>query len=202
MGGDISASSEPGRGSVFTLSLPLEVLDARQPAGQAGDPAPAAPQAEPRAMASASAGQAVDGSLQVLVCDDHPVNRKLMVALLGRLGLAAQTCDHGAQALDLVRSRDWDLVFMDMHMPVMDGLAATRAIRALGPRAASLVVVAVTADAFDEARRLALSAGMNDVITKPLQLRDVQACLVRHLRHLPNFPAGVAHTTVSPADGG
>jgi signal transduction histidine kinase/ActR/RegA family two-component response regulator len=201
MGGDISASSEPGRGSVFTLNLPLQVLDEQMGAHPGDAHAPVAAPAAARAPsgvgnAAPSAAEAAPvgpphglatptrAALQVLVCDDHPVNCKLLVALLGRLGLAARICEHGAQAVDLVRSGAWDLVLMDMHMPVMDGLAATRAIRALGPRERALVVVAVTADAFEEARRLALDAGMNDVVTKPLQLRDLRDCLLRHFPHL------------------
>jgi CheY-like chemotaxis protein len=116
----------------------------------------------------------------VLVCDDHPVNRKLLVAMLGRLGLTPVVCVNGAEAVDQVRQAPFDLVLMDMHMPVMDGLAATRAIRALSGLSHQPVVVAVTADAFAEAHQRAQEAGMDDVITKPLQLRDIKTCLNRH----------------------
>jgi signal transduction histidine kinase/ActR/RegA family two-component response regulator len=231
MGGDITVSSERGRGSVFTLRLPLEVLAAPQAAtpGAAGSAAesaaesatdsaadsaaesamdaPTAAAAQAAAPAAAAPGRAATPSvpcvpavpLRVLVCDDHPINRKLMAALLGRLGLAPGLCDNGAQALALVQAQPWDLVLMDMHMPVMDGLAATRAIRALRPRLEPLVVVAVTADAFDEARQLALAAGMDDVLTKPLQLRDLRNCLQRHFPQLAAALAPAQSPALAPS---
>ncbi|MEY2687129.1 MAG: hypothetical protein RL375_1327 [Pseudomonadota bacterium] len=233
MGGDITVTSQPGQGSVFELTLPIEVIDqvaaavapptamtdaaadamaAAMVAGGAEAPAPAA--AALPAAARASTGHSVGASspapapdaasalpsapvawahpassngapadsarLRILVCDDHPVNRKLMSAMLARLGCQPVMCENGEQAVDLARSEPFDLVLMDMHMPVMDGLAATRAIRSLSSRPRQPLIVAVTADAFAEAHQRARDAGMDDVITKPLQLRDIEACLHRH----------------------
>jgi CheY-like chemotaxis protein len=135
----------------------------------------------PAAAPTSTAVAAVDPArLRILVCDDHPVNRKLLSALLVRLGCHPVVCENGALAVDRVRSEPFDLVLMDMHMPVMDGLAATRAIRALDTLDRQPLIVAVTADAFAEAHQRAREAGMDDVITKPLQLRDIEACLGRH----------------------
>jgi CheY-like chemotaxis protein len=130
--------------------------------------------------ASSDGAPADSTRLRILVCDDHPVNRKLMSAMLARLGCQPVMCENGEQAVDLARSEPFDLVLMDMHMPVMDGLAATRAIRSLSSRPRQPLIVAVTADAFAEAHQRARDAGMDDVITKPLQLRDIEACLHRH----------------------
>jgi signal transduction histidine kinase/ActR/RegA family two-component response regulator len=204
MGGDIYVASEPGQGSVFTLVLPLQVVDeavaAAAPASVAASPAVADTPSRERiraadtalrpevrgaegpagTAASARAPESAVAPFKVLVVDDHAINRKLLLALLARLHLSGTACSDGAQAVDAVRREAWDLVLMDMHMPVMDGLAATRAIRAQEAPGTRLCVVAVTADAFDSARQLALAAGMDDVLTKPLQLRDLEACLQRH----------------------
>ena len=103
-----------------------------------------------------------------------------MSALLARMGYVPVVCENGALAVEQLRRESFDLVLMDMHMPVMDGLAATRAIRALATLPRQPVIVAVTADAFAEAHQRARESGMDDVITKPLQMRDIEACLSRH----------------------
>ncbi len=134
----------------------------------------------PASDTTAAASPVDPASLHILVCDDHPVNRKLMSALLARMGYVPVMCENGALAVEQLRRESFDLVLMDMHMPVMDGLAATRAIRALATLPRQPVIVAVTADAFAEAHQRARESGMDDVITKPLQMRDIEACLSRH----------------------
>jgi CheY-like chemotaxis protein len=132
----------------------------------------------------------VDGTvtaLRVLVCDDNEVNRLLLQAFMGSLGSDPVMCEDGAQAVALARCNHFDLVLMDLHMPVLDGFGATEAIRALGPRDIGPVIVAVTADPLAETRQRADAAGIDDLLPKPLDIDDIAACLRRH------FPRPAAH---------
>jgi len=165
MHGDITVTSKPGEGSRFLLRLPLQaVQDAAQ---SARVPAPANPaQARP---------------LNVLVAEDHPVNRQYLAALLDNMGHHAHFTANGEEAVAAARQQPFDLVLMDLHMPLLDGVAATRAIRALPDAARSTVpIVALTADAFADTRDRCLVAGMNDFLTKPVSPQKL-ATLLRQL---------------------
>ena len=160
MGGDIAVSSAPGRGSRFTLSvlLPATAAPAPKPSATALPPMPA---------------------LQVLVAEDNAINRKSMAAMLQRLGHQATFCDNGLEAEALLQRHGFDLVLMDLHMPERDGLATTQAIRRMAGPAARTPIIALTADAFDETRQRALTAGMNDFLAKPVLLNTLSQCLRR-----------------------
>ncbi|AEG91606.1 response regulator [Ramlibacter tataouinensis] len=158
MGGDLVASSQPGQGSVFVLTLLL---------GQAEAPAEA-----PAVLATARSQP-----LRVLVADDHPVNRRYLGAVLRSIGHEVTLCDNGEEALEIVQTDRFDAVLMDIHMPVMDGLAATRAIRALGGRYADLPVVALTADVMPGARLQAVRAGISAFLSKPVGVEQLSAVL-------------------------
>jgi len=159
MEGDISAQSTLGQGSVFRVRLPLRALPGAATA--AAQPAAAAP-AAPRAR-------------RVLVAEDNAVNRLFLAALLDRMGHRAHFVENGLEALQAVQEHAFDIVLMDVHMPVMDGIAATEAIRQLEDRAARLPIVALTADAYADTRTRCLAAGMDDVLVKPLGLPELQA---------------------------
>ena len=165
MGGDITVHSRPGEGSVFSFSVPL-VEAPVEPASSL----PAAGEAAGRAR-----------PLHVLVAEDHDVNRQVMDAVLESLGHRATFAANGQEAVDAVRRQVFDVVLMDLHMPVMDGFEATRRIRALPePARAAVPIFALTADAFPETRDRCLVAGMNDFLTKPI----VSQALATSLRRL------------------
>ena len=157
MGGDIEVRSIPGEGSRFELRLPLRTAPA--PAGAAPAPPAAA------------------GALRLLVAEDNEVNREVLAAMLGHLGHSPRFAHDGRAALAAVQEEDFDAVLMDLHMPELDGIAATRAIRAL-PRP-QLPIVALTADAFADTRARCLDAGMNDFLTKPVTLDALARVLSR-----------------------
>ncbi|HZF80906.1 MAG TPA: ATP-binding protein, partial [Rubrivivax sp.] len=167
MGGDITVRSRPGQGSSFTLRLPVQAL-----------PALAAPR-----PSDSVTGNPAPRPLQVLVAEDHPVNRQYMAALLESMGHQAHFSTNGQEAvadLQAPRAQRFDLVLMDLHMPVLDGVAATRAIRSLPDPALSTVpIVALTADAFEETRDRCLVAGMNDFLTKPVSPQKLATSLRR-----------------------
>ena len=166
MDGEIGVESQPGLGSTFWFSLPLLPTD--QPAA----PAPAS--AHPAATAP---GPRLTGRC-FLVADDADINRDLLARLLSREGAETISAVDGRQAVDLLRygAGDIDAVLMDLQMPVMDGITATRLIRQeLG--LATLPVIALTADVMPDQQRAALDAGVDKILTKPLDLDQLVACL-------------------------
>jgi CheY-like chemotaxis protein len=116
-----------------------------------------------------------------LLVDDEPINQMIARELLEASGLQVAVADDGQAAVDRVAAEPFDLVLMDMQMPVLDGLKATRRIRQL-PDRADLPVVAMTANAFVEDRAQCLAAGMNDFVAKPIDPNTLFATLLRWLR--------------------
>lgn len=157
MGGTIEATSTLGQGSVFTLLLPLH--KAQAPANVA-----AVPTAELK-------------SLEILIADDHPINVKYLRILLEKMGHQVTTCENGALALQLVHHQRFNVVLMDLHMPEMDGISATRAIRQLGGAAGATPVMVVSADILNNTRQSAMDAGANDFIAKPLMIDGLRQAL-------------------------
>ena len=181
MEGHITVTSQIGQGSEFTVVLPLPELEPSALAAvevSAPAPVPTSPAADLSDKVAPSPMPA--GSLNVLVADDHPVNRKFMQALLEQLGHRVVLATQGAEAVAVVGQQACDLVLMDLHMPVMDGLAAARAIRASPLPQSRVLIVALTADAFAESRERVRQAGMDDFLAKPVQLHDVEEMLRRH----------------------
>ena len=116
---------------------------------------------------------------QILVVEDHPMNQKFIGIVLERIGHQATYCGHGEEALAAIHARHFDAIIMDIQMPVMDGLEATRAIRALGSETADVLIVALTSDTSDEARRKALEAGVDEFVKKPVEYESLKAALQR-----------------------
>jgi signal transduction histidine kinase/ActR/RegA family two-component response regulator len=164
MGGAIGVESQVGVGSRFWISLTL-------------------PRAR-LAPASVSGHPTVDmdgRQIQVLIVDDHPVNRQVATLMLEAAGMAVSSAEYGALAVEAVQSGAYDLVLMDLHMPVMDGLSACRAIRALGGPAAAVPVIAMTAAAMPEDIDRCMAAGMNAHIAKPIRQEELLQVALQQL---------------------
>jgi CheY-like chemotaxis protein len=116
--------------------------------------------------------------VRVLVAEDNPTNQKVAVRMLQILGCFPVVVGDGARAVEAVARGGFDLVLMDVHMPVMDGLDATRSIRALPPGVAAVPVVALTASAVPAERRQCLDAGMDDFVSKPVKRDDLERALL------------------------
>lgn len=190
MGGAIEVESTPGKGSVFTLHLPFTTCPA-PPAAAAPVSIQAFTKPEPvAAPADASASDASAPStdappplnaLRVLVAEDHPVNRKFVGILLDKMGCKATFCENGQLAVEAAEREMFDLVLMDVHMPIMDGLTATRTIRAMAGPIAQVPIIVLTADVMNDAKEQALAAGVNDFVTKPVQIGQLQAAMQKCL---------------------
>ncbi len=165
MGGEIGLESSPGLGSRFwftaKLSLGSESLAA----------ATVAPvlNARPRERNSGT----------ILIVEDNRINQKVLSHQLTNLGYAIELAENGADAVAKVEVRQYDLILMDVQMPVMDGFQATRAIRSLGEDRSSVPIVAVTANALESERQLCFSAGVDDYLTKPVDKDVLIAALQR-----------------------
>jgi CheY-like chemotaxis protein len=119
-------------------------------------------------------------TMRILVVEDHPINQKLVGVLLGRMGCAISYCENGQLALDLVQREGFDLILMDVNMPVMDGLTATRLIRALPGEVAQIPIVVLTADVMNDASVRALKAGANDFASKPVKVEQLRAIIQKY----------------------
>jgi signal transduction histidine kinase/CheY-like chemotaxis protein len=164
MGGAMGVESQPGHGATFHFNILAEIAEAI---------APAAP--SPAAVAAAHDLPV----LRVIVADDNAVNRKVALSCLKRLGYQPDAAVNGLELLERLRDRVYDLVFMDVQMPEMDGLEATRRIRAELPPARQPRIVAMTAAAFPEDRERCLRAGMDDYVSKPVALEELAGVLQR-----------------------
>ena len=163
MGGRIGVDSTPGQGSRFWIILSTQ------------------PVAPVQAPAVAPAVLATDRAPRVLLVDDHPMNRELGHALLTLAGCEVVTADDGTQALETARLEDFDLILMDVHMPGMDGLAATRAIRALPAPHGAVPIIALSADALPDQIARCRAAGMDDHVAKPIRREELLAAVGRAL---------------------
>ncbi len=173
--GSIGVDSAPGGGACFFMEFPAEfALQAAPPVVQPALP-PLAP--DPAALTSAPTGE--PAAVRVLAAEDHPANRLVLQALLEPLGVAVSFVENGREAVDAVTASAYDLVLMDVNMPVMDGVSALEAIRQLpGPEARTPIHM-VTANVFEEDVRRYLAAGADGVLKKPIDVRELFALMER-----------------------
>jgi two-component system, sensor histidine kinase len=148
-----------------------------------------APACEAPAVASAAAGITAPqrlGHARVLVVDDDPTNQRIAARMLDKLGIEATVVADGQEAIDITATTRFDLILMDMMMPRVDGLAATRCIRGRRGPGAGTPILAFTAAAFDTDRQAAQEAGMNGFLEKPVRMETLRRALLAHL------PAGAS----------
>jgi hypothetical protein len=173
MGGSIGVTSQPGVGSTFWFTARLDKAAPASAEPARGDTDQAEEELR-RCHAGAS----------ILFAEDEPLCQEITRQLLEDAGLVVDVADDGAAALRMAAQGRYDLVLMDMQMPVMDGLEATRQIRRLAGRA-TVPIVALTANAFTDDRAKCLAAGMDDFLAKPLVPGRLYATLLKWLARVP-----------------
>jgi signal transduction histidine kinase/AmiR/NasT family two-component response regulator len=164
MGGSIGVESEPRRGSRFWFEIPLRRDDGSFDRAETTDSKP-------------SAG--LRAGLQALIAEDNRVNQLVIAGILNTAGIQATFVADGREALDAASVGRFDFILMDGHMPEMDGIEATRRIRALPGAAGRVPIIALTANALAGDRETYLEAGMNDYVTKPIHTPDLLAAIAR-----------------------
>jgi PAS domain S-box-containing protein len=174
MGGEIGVSSQPGQGAKFWFNVRLAKQSPQRTADSTGA-------AQPGSRDAALHVRRHDA--RVLVAEDNMVNQEVALGILRKLGLRADAVADGVEAIDALRTLPYDLVFMDVQMPELDGLEATRLIRDQNSpvRDRSVPIIAMTANAMRGDRERCLDAGMNDYVSKPVSPRDFADALNRWL---------------------
>lgn len=182
LGGTISVQSRKGQGSTFWFEIPVV----------AADPGSLAKPAE------ADDTERTLPVLDVLVVEDNPVNRQVTAGFLKRLGQRVEFAADGLEAVEMAARRRYDLIVMDMQMPRMDGIEATRRIRDGEPEGAAVPIVAMTANASDDDRRLCHEAGMTGFESKPVTMKRLKAVIEAAAT---SHPEKADHVGMAPDDG-
>ncbi|MDO8838103.1 MAG: ATP-binding protein [Parvibaculum sp.] len=185
MNGTIAVESKEGQGSTFRVRLPVQIVE--------GTTAAARPQ--PQLPAPAPGEQR---HLKVLLAEDQPVNQKLMMAVMERLGHDLTIAENGVEAIRRLREGRFDLILMDIQMPLMDGIQATKVIRSFDEPWHDIPIVAVTAHAMDGHREVYMAAGMNGFVSKPFKIDLLVAEMERATQRRGAVPPSNEKTPAAP----
>jgi CheY-like chemotaxis protein len=187
MGGTIGVRNNPNAGATFWFTLPAEAVDANLV------PKPARP-----GGIDTSLGARLP--LRILLAEDNPVNQKVGTRLLEKLGYHPDLASNGQEALDAVRRQSYDIILMDMQMPVMDGLEASRIVVQEYPLETRPFIVAMTANVLESDREACKNAGMDDFLAKPVLLSDLHKLLERVSVQLGLRRVGLSTRRTVPAE--
>ena len=196
MGGDVTVASEEGKGSEFTFAFRAAAALSRDDLPEAAEPG-----INPWGSGARDDTPRIDA--RILLADDNLVNRQVIKMLLAPLGVTIGEAVNGMEALEKLASERFDLVLLDIHMPVMDGRETIAAIRASTQPWNSIPVIALTADAMSGDREKYLALGMNDYLSKPVDQRELQTKMFAFLAagSKPSATGGPAATASATLTG-
>lgn len=167
LGGEINVESQFGKGATFTFYI-------------AESDAPSSNEDLLDQAIEDLQDLSLDPLPSILITEDDPNNHKLTSKILGRYGLSAEWAKNGHEAVERVRASRIDIIFMDLQMPELDGIAATYEIRETLPHNLQPYIIALTANALGETREACRDAGMDDFVTKPVAMEDIRLALLRY----------------------
>ena len=165
MGGSISVRSEMGKGTIFALTLPVEIT--------AKEKDDASTAIIDHIMDDAGTEQSPYSNLKILVADDNPINHMVVESLLQSVVGTMYKANNGQEVMEILEVHDIDIILMDIHMPVMDGIEATLAIRSANKRWSDILIIALTADPQYQQLRLCKNIGMDESLAKPVKLTTI-----------------------------
>ncbi|NMO97283.1 response regulator [Paenibacillus lemnae] len=172
MGGEIRVESNEGKGASFIFTMQVQRQEEEDGMDGSGD--------HPEGFDLENKERYPN----LLVVDDHPINRKLIVSMMYKMGLAVDIAEDGLEAVHMASQKPYDMIFMDLQMPVMDGLEATRLIRNSKMPGHDCIIVAMTANVMHGIQTRCLEAGMNEYISKPVKMSSIQ-----HILQHYSYPA-------------
>ncbi|QGG46709.1 PAS domain S-box protein [Heliorestis convoluta] len=187
MGGEIDVKSNPDHGTTFWFTLPFQIQEKEVVKALHFDKEIVVSRAEVQNQSQKQESnkvEAIDVDVEILLVEDNPVNQRLAVLQLKKLGYKTKAVNNGKEAIEAVLEKEFRLILMDCQMPVMDGFEATRTIRELDdPKRSQIPIVAMTAHAIEGYRDQCLQAGMNDYISKPVVITKLQEIVERLLKN-------------------
>ncbi len=166
MNGDVSVYSAIGQGSTFSMEFLLDSVDSSM---------------AKRVVNENEIPETDLSPLHILLTEDNPINQKVASAMLQKLGHTVDICSNGKEAIECLTLKDYDMVFMDIEMPVLDGMSATKKIRSevCGQDKKNIPIIAMTAHALTETKNLCLQMGMNYYLSKPISLQSLQKAILK-----------------------
>jgi CheY-like chemotaxis protein len=176
LGGELEVDSSPGKGATFRFSVIAKLIFRPEVALE-----------KENSGNKESKGMGKKFPLRLLLAEDNELNLQLMGMMFEQLGYDFKVAKNGLEAVEQVSAHPFDIVFMDVQMPVMNGLEATSEIRKL-PKMESLIIIGLSANAFEDDERKAIAMGMNDYLTKPIRLADLAGKLEYYYRRIKLQP--------------